>query len=420
VSSKRAHESAYKKMDVLKMDVLKLGHIEDRQLSYMLVFLLASKIFLRFPSSVAARAGTAAWVSVALAAILAFFALQGWLLWTRDTGKLGFVPSLRLTLGRVLGDLVALMTVVHLILTTALSIRVFGGGAVIGLLPEIPIEILLFTLIAAAAYGAWLGLEVPARAAVFFFPLIIGTFFLVVIGGYRLIDLRHIYPILGFGLKKTVLAGLTHTGFFGPISAAVVWKTYLREPNEIGRATKMGLLLAGIFMILSALFVAAIFPYPESTRQMTPLGVMARAVYLGPFLQRIEAVFTFSWFFASAVHGSIGYILVFILLSQLMNTRTYRPLVPGTIILTFGIAAIPGSLFWASRLIEDIYLSLGNVEAALGWVLFLAGRLGGVRKKAEALSEQLTRLKEDPSYSEDQVRQKGSRETPSENRDAHG
>ena len=391
----KAGPSAY------ELDVIKLGHIDSRQLTLMILFLLATKIFLMFPSFVTLRAGTAAWISVLISASIAAFGLWGWLLWTRSTGNLGIIPSLRLTLGRVLGDIAGLFLVVYFVLTTSLSVRTFSGGAIIGLLQEFPLEILIGIVIVAAMYAAWLGLEAVGRAATFFFPLIVVSILLVALGAYRLFDIRHLYPLLGLGTGVVLKEGLTHTGLFASLSAVAVLKSYVREPRDLGRSSFKGLCLATVFMVASVIVVASMFPYPESTRQVIPLGIVARAVYLGRFLQRIEALFTFTWFFASAVHASVSYMMTLLLLSQLMNTHTYRPIVPAVASLTFGIAANPGSILEAGRLLDSVHVTAGNIEVALGWLLFLIGKLCNVSDKAARVSRQLDRLKEDPSYSED-------------------
>lgn len=217
--------------------------------------------------------------------------------------------------------------------------------------------------------------------------------------------MRHIYPIWGFGPGTTLKEGLFHTGIFGSISALGVWKSYVREPDKLKRSGRAGLLLAGLAMIVSTFYVVAVFPYPECVRQVMPVGVISRAVYLGRFLQRLEAIFTFSWFFASAVHASVSYMLTLILLSQLMNIKTYRPLVPSLMSLTFGIGAIPGPLLWVSRLLGSVYLTMGNFEIALGWILYAIAHFRHVREKADQLSKNILVAKDAPWYSEDEVLQ---------------
>ncbi len=381
-------------------DVVKLGHIDSNQASFMLGFLLWTKVFLALPSFIIRKTGTGAWITLILSAMLASIGLWGWLRWSKCTGNLGVVPSLRLTLGRILGDIAALFMALYFAAVTSLSVRVFAGGAVIGLLPEFPIEILISVIIAAALYSAWLGLESVGRSAVFFFPIVAVSMVVVVVGSYRLFDIRHLHPVFGMGVPVLVRESLPHTGLFGAISATAIFKSYVRQPDELPRFAYRGLAIATVFMVGSVVLISAVFPYPVSTRQIIPLGTVARAVYLGRFLQRIEALFTFTWFFASAVHASICYMITLILLCQLMNARTYRPLVPGVACLTFGIAALPESILYASELLVRTYLTFGAVNAVMGLILYGIARVRNVTREAEKVSESLLAAKTESGYSE--------------------
>ena len=268
-----------------QFDVVKLGHIDSNQASFMLSFLLLTKVFLALPSFIIRKTGTGAWITMALSAMLASVGLWGWLRWSKCTGNLGVVPSLRLTLGRILGDIAALFMALYFVIVTSLSVRVFSGGAVIALLPEFPIEILISVIIAAALYSAWLGLESVGRSAVFFFPIVTVSIIVVVVGSYRLFDIRHLHPLFGMGVPVLIRESLPHTGLFGAISVTAVLKSYLRQPHDLPRFAYRGLAIAAVFMIGSVVLISAVFPYPVSTRQIIPLGTVARAVYLGRFLQ---------------------------------------------------------------------------------------------------------------------------------------
>ncbi len=383
-----------------QFDVVKLGHIDSNQASFMLGFLLWTKVFLVLPSFIIRKTGTGAWITMILSAILASIGLWGWLRWSKCTGNLGIVPSLRLTLGRILGDIAALFMALYYVTVTSLSVRVFAGGAVIGLLPEFPVEILISVIIAAALYSAWLGLESVGRSAVFFFPIVAISMIMVVVGSYRLFDTRHLYPVFGMGVPALVRESLPHTGLFGAISAAAILKSYVRQPDDLPKFTYRGLAIATVFMVGSVVLTSAVFPYPASTRQIIPLGTVARAVYLGRFVQRIEALFTFTWFFASAVHASVCYIVTLILLCQLMNARTYRPLVPGVACLTFGIAALPESILYASELLVKTYLTFGVVNAVLGLIFYGIARVRNITSEAKKVSQALLAAKSEPGYSE--------------------
>lgn len=328
----------------------------------------------------AEASGTAAWISVLASAVLALIGAAGWVKWCRLTGNEGFVLSIRATLGRTLGDAVMAFLIVAYLVWGSWNIRGFIGGAVIGLVPEFPIDILLYIFVLAALYASWLGLEPVARTGALFFPPTLFSIFLVAIGMYRSFDLKNLSPLWGFGVKNTLVQGLLNTGSFGAIPALAVMKSYVRKHGDLARAGVQSVLLAAGIMAGTILAVAAVFPYPMSARKIDPLGIMARAVYLGRFFQRLEAFFTFTWFFAAAVQASFTYLIVLILISQLCGARTMRPYVPAVAVLTFGVAGLPANTLSAGRLLESIVTAgAGNVMVALGWILFFVAKARGIK-----------------------------------------
>lgn len=356
------------------------GHISARELTSLVTFLFGVKVLLTTPSFLIEKAGSAAWISTAISTLITLSGLWGWILWTNETPSLGFVPALRLTLGRFLGDALSAGLLGFFVIAISLNLRIFAGGAVIGLLPEFPLEILLVIAIISALYAAWLGLETVARAAMFFLPLTIGSMAIMFLASHRMFDPRNLLPFWGLGPSTTLAQGVLHTGLYGALPALAVMKTYVRSSEDLAQGSVRGVIYASFLLITGLAAVGAVFPYPMSAWKVEPLGVMVRAVYLGSFLQRIEALFMFTWFFAQAVQVSFVITVILLILSQMTGTNTYRPFVPAMLTLIFGAASIPESMYRAGELWDHALVYWGNLNVALGWVLLLVARLRGVKE----------------------------------------
>ena len=131
--------------DELGGDFVRQGHISGRQFMFMLAFLMGTKVLYMFPTVMVTKSGSSAWISIAVAAVLGLAGLWGWILWANLTGAEGVVASLRKTCGRLLGDAIALAGLAILIAATGWTARLFAGGAVVGILPEFPIEAVIWT-----------------------------------------------------------------------------------------------------------------------------------------------------------------------------------------------------------------------------------------------------------------------------------
>lgn len=366
--------------DELGGDFVRQGHISGRQFMFMLAFLMGTKVLYMFPTVMVTKSGSSAWISIAVAAVLGLAGLWGWILWANLTGAEGVVASLRKTCGRLLGDAIALAGLAILIAATGWTARLFAGGAVVGILPEFPIEAVIWTSLIAGLYGAWLGIEAVGRAAGFFFWPTVVSFAGVIASMWGEFEPQYLTPIWGLGVGNTILQGVLSAGTFGGIVAVGVMKPYVRDHRELGSRSAFGLLIAAAVLVIGLLFVAGVFPYPMSTDKADPLGAMARAVYLGRFIQRIEALFIFVWLFSTSVQLSFLFAIILALVSELSGTGTYRPFAPGMAVLTFAIAALPPSMLRAGQLMDRYFTTTaGSALVYLGWVLYAIARARGMK-----------------------------------------
>lgn len=349
---------------------------------FMLGFLMGTKVLYLFPTAMAQKSGSSAWISLIIAALLGLGGVWGWVKWVDVTGSAGFVDSLRKTCGRLLGDLLALVILVSFVTATGWTARLFAGGAVVGILPEFPIEALVWTSVIAGLYGAWLGIEAVGRAAGFFFGPTLISFALVMASMWGEFDYQYLMPLWGLGVGNTIKQGFLTTGTFGGIAAIGIMKPYIRKRQELGAKSLGGTLIAAGVLLAGLVFVAGVFPYPMSTEKSDPLGAIARSVYLGRFIQRIEAVFIFVWLFSTSVQLSFLYAICLALISELSGTGTYRPFAPALGVLTSAIGTLPPNTLRAGQLVDETFTTgAGNVWVVLGWVLYIVARARGMKPK---------------------------------------
>lgn len=364
----------------LKEASLALGHISTNQVAGLLGFLLGVKSFLITPTFLTLELSTGAWLSVLISVALAVVAAIGWLKWSYLTRGLPFLQALQETLGKALGTLLCASITASFVFAISLSMRLFAGGAAIGLLPDVPIEVLLIALIASSAYSAWAGLESLARATTFFFAPTVISFVIIVVTSLRDLDLRNLLPFWGPGPAEVGLAGLRLIGLWGILPAFGAVKTYVRREEDLEKGVLTGLLAAGATLTATVVATLLFFPYPSGTRLTHPLGILARSIYLGRYFQRLEAVFVFTWFFPSAIQAGFTYFVILVFLAQMSGVNTYRMFLPALSALTFAIGAMPVSLHKTAQVLTTYFFDTAGIALiSLGWVLYGVARLRGIK-----------------------------------------
>jgi spore germination protein KB len=354
--------------------------VSENQIAALFAFLLGVKSLLMTPTLLTLEFSTGAWIAVLISTIAGALGILGWLKWSNVTSGLLFLPALHKTLGKALGTTLCALITVSFTVAISFSMRTFAGGAAIGLLPEIPIEILLIALIAASAYSAWAGLESLARASTFFLAPTVISLLIVIATSLRDLDVRNLLPFWGSGPAEVATGGLRLIGLWGITPAFAALKTYVRREEDLSKGVMWGLLAAGVTLAATVVSVLLFFPFPSGARLTHPLGTVARSVYLGRYFQRIEAVFVFTWFFASAIQAGFAYFVVLAFLAQMSGTHTYRPFLPAVAAITFAIGALPTSLLRAAQLLGTLFFdSVGIALVPLGWVLYAVARLRGMK-----------------------------------------
>ena len=358
--------------------IMSAGHLSTHQMMFLLVFVYAGKLLFMFPALMSGRVGSSAWIASTLAVGVELLGVWGWILWAKATGTEGFVPSVRRSLGRIAGDAVVFFVIAVFILLEAMNIRMFSSGAVIGLLPEYPVSVIIAISIISSLYAAWLGPETVGRAAGLLVVPSLLSVAVVILGMLQSFHFDNVLPIWGLGFKTTLLQGILAGGAFAGGPMVGVMKSYVRDSREFPRRAILSIVVGGLALVVGIFSLEAIFPYPMVSRTIEPLGILARSVSLGRFLQRLEAVFVFSWFFAANIQASFLSVLTLLLMSQLCNTETYRPFIPSLATLTFGIASIPANTLRSAQIL-DAYLThgAGYVLLVLGWVLYGMAKMRG-------------------------------------------
>lgn len=313
------------------------GHIGLLQGTILLYAVLTAKIFLEYPSILIHEAGPAAWQA-------ALVMTAGTLLLYLPTGALARrFPGRSLAAinvevaGAIFGPLLTLGVALWLLTSVALTIRDFTETFIVALLPTTPPSVMMSVILICLAYASYRGLEPLSRAAQIFFPLILVAAVLVLILSLPRGDTSLLYPFWGHGLPTTVSNGLYNIGMLGEVIILLVLGYAFRDGKSVRTSGLLGILLAGLSIALSLAVEVMVFGAEDGAQQGFPLLTLVRLVYLGRFLQRVEALIVMFWFFAAAVRLSAIFHAAVVAVTDGLRLPSHRPVI-------FPLAIIVGSL----------------------------------------------------------------------------
>lgn len=340
------------------------GYIGTKEARALLTIVLSTSVSLTLPQDMVFQAGTAGWLAMIVSLAVG---LAAWGMFSRiakrapgkslvEIAEEGWGAAGRWTVGSVLG--------LYFLLITALVLRAFVELVIGTILPNTPSEVVMFLFMSVTVYMAYYGLETLSRLSQLIgWTLLIGLVLLLVMD-WREMDFAYLYPPLGPGWGRLVEVGVVKASYFSELLLLGLMIPGIRTVTDVGRIAWNAVWVSGLLMVMMVLGYSLSFPPPAGADNPFPFYQMARLVYLGRFVQRLEAVFDLLWVIAAAVYIGAGIWGTAQSFARSWGLPVFRPLVFPVALLIYGLAALPADYPQTAALTND-YLR------TWGWVMLL-------------------------------------------------
>lgn len=344
-----------------------IGH---REALTLLIVVMSGKIFLSFPRDMAVLGGAAGWMIVLLSGILSLvgFAFIYFLI-RKYPGK-NIVEITRMISGSLLGTVIGLAFFLFFLTITSLILRQFAESFILSILPKTPISVIITCFLILLIYACLLGIETITRVAWFFGPYLLLGLAIILLFSMSQADLQHLVPILGTGPIPLLKASFVNTSLFSEILLFGLIAPLVTKKSKIFGIGVYSILIAIVINIAIVVIVVLVFNYVSAAKQIFPVFQLARLISVEEFLQRVEAVFVFLWFFTAAIQLSALFYGTVTSFAQAFRIKNYRPLSIPIAVLIFILSLIPGSMTQAVHL-NDFQISNYYPVVAFGIPLIL-------------------------------------------------
>ena len=212
-------------------------------------------------------------------------------------------------------------------MTLSFNIRDLGNFYVNFLMPDTPFIFFLIVFTAICAYAVWKGIEVLARVNPLFviaaFIILISTFLLLI----NKMDFSNFLPVLEIPLIKFVHG--THIMSAIPFAELVVFLVIMASLNDNRHTVKntlIGLILGGLSLFIIAVRNTAVLG-PMGGILTSPSFQAARLIDMGNVFTRMDILIGIVQTTALFLKCSLFYYALVVSLSQLLNLKSYTPLI---------------------------------------------------------------------------------------------
>jgi len=343
--------------------MLREGRFGYKEAISLIVITITSKVFFTSASYVSLLVGTAGWyMTLISAAVAALFFVFLYLLLKRFPGK-NIMEINDIVLGKFAGSLLSLIICAFLLIIASIDMREFTEVLKVFVLSESPPSFIMVIFILSVISLAFAGLETLVRYSKFLVYLLGAGCLIVILLSIPNFRMHRLYPILGYGLDKTIMYGALRCSFYGEAALVGIMAASLQGTNEIKRIGFSSILISGLVTCLCLFSFGMVFPYTTARELVSPMFAMAASVHLGGFLQHMEPIFVFLWNFGSFIEVSALFYCAVMIYCHVFRISDKRPVILPMGTLLFCLNLYPKG-------INDVFSTYVQTMRTWGWVIY--------------------------------------------------
>jgi spore germination protein KB len=307
--------------------MLKQGEISNRQAMLLLIATVLPTSIFSLPALTVAEAKEDAWISIIIASIVGTVVVYNAVLLGRKFPGKTIVEYCEDILGKIPGKLAGLIFIGFFLYLTAMSTREFSEFMVTVFLDDMPIVILLTTIIFVCALAVFQGLEVIGRLNGILIVLVIGFFLLSLLLATGEMQFTRILPVYANGLIP-IFKGSIHVAVrMGEVIIIAFLMPYMNRKTYAGRTGLTAVFILTALFLLTVIVAISCFGAFETGRLLFPNFMVARNIIFTDVLERVESIFMLIWVFGAFSKLTVCYYITVLITSQWLNLESYHSLV---------------------------------------------------------------------------------------------
>lgn len=254
-------------------------------------------------------------------------ALMLYLLISKHPGKnLGEI--LTALLGPLLGKVILSVFILYAILLSAFVLNNIESLFSTVIIPETPRWVFTLTMSLATGFVVAKGLEVVARCCQIVTPFVVGALFLMILAATPQLNINYLQPLFATDFLNISKVAIIITAFpFGEMLLLSFLAPQVRETPKILPALLAGTALSGLFLTLRPVYAIGVFGVKEAAQLNFPVYFVVRSINLGEFIEKVEILLVFAWFFTTFVKLAVCMLASLWGLAYLFNLKDIQGLV---------------------------------------------------------------------------------------------
>ncbi|MCX7772771.1 MAG: spore germination protein [Clostridia bacterium] len=291
-----------------------------------------------------------------------------------------------IVLGKVFGRILSFVFASFLVFMAAMDMREFSEVLKVFAMPLSPPSFIMILFMLSVVFLCFMGLETLVRFSKFLIYVLGAGYLLVIIMSAQNYELSRIFPILGYGLDKTIVTGFTRSSVYGEIVLVGVFAASLHGSKEIRKIGLWGLIISGIVTSSALLAFSLAFQFEAGQEITAPMYAMARLINYGGLFERMEPVFAFTWNFISFITVGGLFFAALMIYCHIFRIPDKRPIIIPMATVIYSTSLLPSGL----TVVVERYIQFIR---GWGWFFFYLPApivlvIAAIRKKRGKIEEE--------------------------------
>ncbi len=313
------------------------GKISSYQLIILIFTSMSGSAVILYPGR---EAGNDTWLAYLAGFAAALLVAMMVIKLTRDYPEKNLIELNNCIYGSILGRLVSLLYIWYFFQVGSIAVRDFADFLSAIMLPFTPITVFLLFSMALVAYMVRSGIEVIGRCATAIFPVIMLTLVFITTTISNEIKPDGLLPILDISARHFLKASFQTAVFpFGEIIVYLMIAVFLNNQKKLRLSIITGMTIAVLNLVALSLLtitvlnnLAGIFTYP--------IHAMIYRIDIADIITRIDILGASAGLLLGIIKMAIFYYAATLGTAQVLNLRSYTPVVLPIGILMFDLSII--------------------------------------------------------------------------------
>jgi spore germination protein KB len=333
--------------------MIEKGRISALQMAIMIYPTIMATAILLVPAITGKFAKQDMWLSPIWASSAGFLSVYIAYQLNKHYPKQTVIQYSQKIIGWIPGKLIGFVFILFYLHSNGIILREYGEFVVGNFLLKTPMIVVIGSMALVCALSVRSGLEVMARSAQIFVPIIIILLLFIVILLIPDLEPKNMFPVMEKGIMPSVMGAVVPSSWFTEFFLITFLLPFLGRREK---GLKWGMI--SVFAVMLTMVVTnllSLFLFGGITATLTyPVMSAARYINIADFLQHLESIVMAIWVAGTFIKISVFYYAIVIGTAQWLNLSDYRP-----IVFPLGFLLVLVSI-WSAPNLQELAHSLGT------------------------------------------------------------